>query len=746
MPRIESLKAQGLPKSFDIAKHGANPIVTFSQQDNTIRINFTFPGFSFAKREAGEDGAVGAEAAAFQHEVGIAGTGFLSENGRPLLPSFGRFVQIPPGYSYQYRVKKSGLEKRSEMKIRPAQEGALDQEAGTFEFEQETYQEDKFYPKQKEMVEVRGPLFLDGYRVLCVQVRPMQYNPVKQILQCYSSIELSIELSEKKKKGFKGPYASEVAPWVYLDTSTNLEGFGNLLFNPERKCFEKAAMRLPVDKPTGARPDIPEYLIIYGAAIEEAARRLQVWKQKCGLDCAIVPSSCILEPAGVSISRDAQVRKLKKYIRDLRGTALSPLRYVLLFGDINTIPTEERKRPGKAATSLSDTTDYYYFTHRNAEDEECLMPWIAGGRIAAQDEAEGLAVVDQIIRYEKDPPSDPEYYRRMAVAAYFEDGDPDGPRKGRADRSYLKTMEAVRRHMRSNGFEVQRVYVTNNPEPKLYSDGTPVPLEVREEMIDQANGTLATKKLIALINEGQLIVGHRGHGNFLGWVDPPLRVEDMARISSAIPSIFFSINCRSGSFDSRRPCFAQRLLATNGGAPSLIAATELSGSWRNDSMIKALYDGIWPGVIPTYPVTTVRLPVKHFRIGDILNYAKAYLLLAHGINANTQKHLEIYHLFGDPTLQLWGSEPVRLQLSARVKGDILVINMNSCPQEGVLSVWYEDECLWKTKPSSPRMAVPLMLLDKLPEDARSAVRERTYVLSVYFSAAGHRLAESKVWF
>jgi hypothetical protein len=61
-------------------------------------------------------------------------------------------------------------------------------------------------------------------------------------------------------------------------------------------------------------------------------------------------------------------------------------------------------------------------------------------------------------------------------------------------------------------------------------------------------------------------------------------------------------------------------------------------------------------------------------------------------------------------------------------------------------VWYEEECLWKTKPSSSRMAVPLMLLSELPDDARSARRESTYKLSVYFSAAGHRLAESDVWF
>jgi hypothetical protein len=178
----------------------------------------------------------------------------------------------------------------------------------------------------------------------------------------------------------------------------------------------------------------------------------------------------------------------------------------------------------------------------------------------------------------------------------------------------------------------------------------------------------------------------------------------------------------------------------------LIAATELSGSWRNDSMIKALFDAIWPGVIPTYPVTTLRFPVKYYRMGDILNYAKAYLLISHGVNANTQKHFEIYHVVGDPTLHIWGSEPAPLRLRTRIAQDILVVNMNTCPRDAVLSVWYEEECLLKMEPSGTRLAIPLMLFAQLPDDARSTKREQGYKLSVYFWAPGHRLAASQLWF
>jgi len=494
------------------------------------------------------------------------------------------------------------------------------------------------------------------------------------------------------------------------------------------------------------RPDIPEFLIIYGAGFEGPARRLQAWKMKCGLDTAIVPLSGILTPEYARGPRESQVEKIKTYIRDQRGAPSSPLQYVLLFGDIGAIPTEERQRPDTSASPLYDTTDFYYFTHRDAEGGECLLPWIAGGRIAALTIEEGWSVVDQIIRYEKDPPHDPAYYSRMTVAAYFEDSDDRGRQDGRANKAYLKTMETIREHLLSHGFEVHRVYVSNTRNPEQFSDGTPVPPKVKEELIYKTDAPIATKKLIGLINEGQLIIGHRGHGDRLGWQNPPLKTEDLGRIDSPTPSVFFSINCRTGSFDGGRECFAEKILALNGGAPSLIASTELSGAWRNDSMIKALFDALWPGVIPTYPVTTMRFPLKYYRIGDIMNYAKAYLMISHGVNANTQKHFEIYHVVGDPTLQIWSSRPLTLRLRTRLKADMLIVNMNTCPKDAALSVWYKEDCLLRMAPSGTRLAIPLMLFDKLPGDAQNPSREQAYPLSVYFSAPGHRLAESHLWF
>ena len=67
---------------------------------------------------------------------------------------------------------------------------------------------------------------------------------------------------------------------------------------------------------------------------------------------------------------------------------------------------------------------------------------------------------------------------------------------------------------------------------------------------------------------------------------------------------------------------------------------------------KALFDGMWPGVLPTFPGSTAAYGVRNNRLGDLLNYAKSYLPIAgSGSTRYIKDHFEIYHVVGDPTLE-----------------------------------------------------------------------------------------------
>ena len=736
MSHLMKLKPRGLPKHFDLESHGDKPLVAFDFKENTIKISYIFPGYRISHDPQAADDHEDQGATIYKHEVGIAGTGFFSESGKPLLPSFGRFVQIPPGCNYTYKCKKSGLVIVDDVQLKPAQENVTDQEAWVVEFDQDAYVQDKFYPEKA--LECHGPLYMDGYRVICIHVRPMQYNPKRHQLHCYSNINVLITLSPEEISDDRDVDKEKLAKYVFFDQSKNLEGFGNFLFNPGRKLFQQTSFAQPFSAPPIIKHRAAEFLIIYGNYLKEPAQKLKDWKQKRGLETELVPVKKIVKPGDDNITR---ISKIKEYIRGKRGEPFSPLRYVLLLGDVEKIPTEKVKQSDRDITD----TDHYFYTHRDARSaSDCILPWISGGRIAAATKAAAMSIVDQIISYEKHPPDDPEYYRRMTVAAFFEDNY-EGQQDGRADKAYLKTMEGIREHMIARGYKVNRVYVSNTQTPSQFSDGSPVPEKIKDAMIYKAEEEIATKMLVGYVNEGQLIVGHRDHGKKWGWSHPPFQQKHLKDISSNNPSIVFSINCLTGSFE-RDSCFAEDILALNGGAPSLIAATEWSGAWRNDSMMRALFDSIWPGILHTFPFSTTRYSVKYFRLGDILNYAKAYLLVAHGFNRNTQRHFEIYHVIGDPTLHVWGEEPVNLRLRTSILRDVLLINMNTCPRDAVLSVWYDGERMMRLEPSSTRLAIPMMSFNKLPGDALDPKREHSYSICVCFSAPGHRYAESTLWF
>ncbi len=705
MAEFLSLSPSGLPKEFDMEQYSEKPMVSVEEREDHIELNYIFPGFTVGDGEQQVDDLT----LPFK-EVGISGSGFVSESGKPLLPSFGRFIQIPIGCDYEIICKKNKPVKFDDILITPAQEQATDQtdEIAVFEYDSDAYKDEALYPE--DVVQVGEPQNLDDYKVLAIHVRPLQFSPGKRQLVGYSNIKITIKFSAMDGG------EDEMEEFSLTDPAVNREGYGNLILNPRRRIAERMPVN-PVPGPIRPRPRGPEFLIIYDDKLKNAAEALANWKNRNGL----ITETVSIATVGNSVA------KIKKYIRDRRKFFLSRLRYVLLFGDVAAIATEELS---------GNTTDHYYFTKKEAANaNDCVLPWVSGGRIPVSSQGDAKAVVQQIIEYEQKPPCDPDYYRRMTFAAYFQD---DWPQDGRANRAYMKTMESIRNHMTSIGFAVERVYVSNNPNPQKYKDGTSVPTAVRNAIVE---GDDATDMLISETSEGQLVMGHRDHGNEAGWAHPSFQKEHLQSILSSYPSIFYSINCLTGRFDyNSSDSFAEDIMEMKGGAPSLVAATELSGTWRNDSLMKGLFDATWPGVIGGFPGTNASYAIKYNRLGDILNYAKSYLLIAHGTNSGVKDHFEIYHVVGDPTLQLWAEEPTPIRLRASVLRNTLNIHVNPAPADGVVTIWYQGKLVKRAALSSRRISIPVGEL-RLTPSRRPALRRFLYVC---VSAPGYRYTQTRV--
>jgi len=710
MREFKSLNPSGLPEGFDAEIHGEEPIVKVEESKRRINLSYTFPGFYISDDSRDVDG----KRIPFK-QCNIAKTGFLSETGKPLLPSFGRYVQIPFNRDYKLTVKKSKSVQFDDVLVLPAQEKLTDNpdEEHVFEYDKEFYSKDELYPG--EVVEVNGPFEIDGYNAILVHVRPFQYNPAKRKLIGYGNIALDIVLTPAKGKSDKYPF---------IDLELNREGYGNLFLNPRRRIEERLEIEPSeiVIPPIPPIPRGPEFIIIYHDIFKDAAEKLVKWKNMRGL----ITETVSIGTVGNTVSN------IKTYIRNKRKSIFSRLRYVLLFGDVDMITPE---------TIGEVVMDYYYSTETDPTGTNYVMPWLSIGRIPVRTREEGLAVVDEIIKYEKNPPADPEYYKRMVFAAFFQD---DAPQDGKDDRCYMKTMEDIRDHMLTLGYDVEIIYVSNNPNPQEYCDGTSVPAEVKSAIVDSAT---ATNMLISATTEGQLLTGHRDHGDWNGWSHPPFTVTQLDMVTGEIPTMFYSINCLTGRFDLTAPteCFAEKILRMKGGAPSLIAATRVSGTWRNHSLIKALFDASWGGVLATFPGSTASYPVKYNRLGDILSYAKSYLPVKHsGDNAGIKNHFEIYHVIGDPTLELLKAEPITVNIKATIKMSYLYIMLSTCPKGSVITVWYRGKMIKRIEPSSTHIKISLKDIELFPP--LPPIPPVKGVISICFWAPSHRFREVNVKF
>jgi hypothetical protein len=79
--------------------------------------------------------------------------------------------------------------------------------------------------------------------------------------------------------------------------------------------------------------------------------------------------------------------------------------------------------------------------------------------------------------------------------------------------------------------------------------------------------------------------------------------------------------------------------------------TQVSPTWPNNHMALGFFDAMFPGLLPNFGS-----PTFTHRLGDILLSGKAYMASQNDGTAEYQEHY-LYHLLGDPSLQMWAAEP-----------------------------------------------------------------------------------------
>jgi hypothetical protein len=229
---------------------------------------------------------------------------------------------------------------------------------------------------------------------------------------------------------------------------------------------------------------------------------------------------------------------------------------------------------------------------------------------------------------------------------------------------------------------------------------------------------------------------------------PPLTRAHLDQITGTMPSLFYSVNCLTGAFQgtTSTECFAEKVLRLPGTAPTLLAATELSNTWHNNAMMLGLFDALYGGLLPTFPGTTASYPVRFNRFGDVLNYARAYLATAFaGDPLGVLANYEMYHVLGDPSLEVWTAQPKSLAVKARINTGLvpaqrsLLVELSTPAPNCVVTLWHGAKLLKRIEAAGPRLTIALPTLPVL--SPASSLRQ---ALQVCAWAPGYRFAEARV--
>lgn len=491
-----------------------------------------------------------------------------------------------------------------------------------------------------------------GREICNIVVNPVQYDAAANKARAYTRITYKVRFVPKA--GARTAAGAPAAKPVVLPGDNML---GNITMNgASAKAGDMAV------KATGvaAGDDTRDYLIISVDKYAEAVDRFAEWKELLGFRVHKV-----LKGSWNSDAVKAEVEK---------AYAENPaLYYLLIVGDHDDVPGQYVEHHADDGDFSVHYTDLYYGCMDGEGDE---TPDIYRGRLSVSSPEEAATVVDKIIGYEKTPPTDAGFYERGVNCADYLDND-NGVADDYEDRRYVQTAEEIRAYMLGQGKDVERVYSTNYEiTPKYwnrnyFSFGEPIP----EDMLKPAFAWDGNEGDIrAAINGGVFYVLHRDHGLVDCWENPYFSVKhvDMLQNGDLLP-VVFCVNCDNGAFQA--DCLAERFLRKQGGgAVAVIAASDISYSGYNDALACGLFDAIWPepGLRPKFPgVNSLggETPAPTYELGQILDQAQVRVSETFGspdpsVSSNEKNDSfcrivtkEIYHCFGDPSMQICTEMP-----------------------------------------------------------------------------------------
>jgi hypothetical protein len=514
-----------------------------------------------------------------------------------------------------------------------------------------------------------------------------QYSPKTNRLKVITSMDVTVDFTGDNRGTF-GP-SDLLSPWnqAFVDDYRTLIN--------RNLAVDRLRDRLPVF--CGE-----ELLIITDSTLRPAANTLAGQRQAQGYVTRVAETGTGPGQIGTTPTQ------IQSYIRSrLNGACLIRPSYVILFGNTAHVPTFLVPcSPGGDAGACNIASDLDYSLNGIGTD---LFADVQLGRLPAPTLDSANELVTKLNTYATTNPAPPgdDFLRHAAVTSYFqpalicvlnegESGAPncDGdhpPVTGHWEidypnttdtRGFTITAERIRNAISADGYAVDRLYTTDDEDvnPQYYWNGTTIPAHLRRPSFAwDAN----TTDFLNAYNDGRFVILHRDHGWPDGFAEPTLHSGHVPGFTNgAQQPVVFGINCASAAFDDpSHPSFVElQVLRVNGGAIAGFGDTRVSPSFPNNHMALGFFDAMFPSTVDGYGGAETR------RLGDVLVRGKQYMATQEGFEwhgaGDTYVEHYLYHLLGDPTMQMWSDPPVRFDPN-RFRGVIRQIrDIKPIPEPG----------------------------------------------------------------
>jgi len=559
---------------------------------------------------------------------------FLPNNeGAPNLPGTGRYIAIPQGAKATYRILSYRTETFTNINIAPAPRIPLDTETGPPDYnkDQSIYSMNKFYPE--EPIKLSDPDMIRGVDMVILGITPFHYNPVIKELVVYRDLKIEVTFTEGNGHFGDDRFRSRWWDPLLADMLLNYESLPKIDYN---KSFQ-------------AKDDIGcEYLIITpnGAEFQQWADSIKNFRTLQGILTDVVTVSDV---GGNTTSA------IESYINNAYNNWDIVPAACLLLGDYGT----------SGNTIISPMWNNYCVSDNiYADVSGNSMPDIVLARMTAQNATHLETMITKFLDHERTPPTNPDYYNNPITALGWQ-----------TDRWFQICSESVagfwevgqgKSVNRINVGPIASVWSTNQNTPMVLDVFGPNGLGYIPATPGEVNCTWNgnANDVINGVNNGAFMLQHRDHGGETGWSHPAFSNSNINSLTNTDLTFVWSINCLTGKFNYSGECFAEKFHrhtsgGNNAGALGIVAASEISYSFVNDTYVWGAYDNMWPDFLPDYGTT----PDSRDVMPAFGNAGGKYFLQQSNWPYNTSNKVHTYNLFhhhGDAFMTVYSEIPQNL--------------------------------------------------------------------------------------